>query len=407
MDLGKINFSLVRYSVAKCQISSPNLKSFYTVPAAAIGGIVIENGYEEFNFPFFTIDIELPAYVIRAIKKSPFENRLFLSLKAGFYDSVDGDGTMEPSATSTYIDDKFMMILEDQNISLYDSDVENFEEKEGYDYKNVNAGSNDIMKFSLYKEDQVEASLKIINDIIVSGNAASIQTYILNKAGIRNVCASPPTINTRYNQFILPPYNALEHLERLAIDYGIHKNGTLIYFGLDRTYIIEKDTKCTAYSTNEFKITYICYSTDKLSSVFNAGCCKSARDKVNYVILQPDGADFGSAIKNNEWSIGSNVNIISSDTKTIHYGDRNNGKFYIGGNIDAVKRQIDSCNSTPSFAFRNCDLMMFTPNKQFIVSIDDQKYKRYNEILRITKCNAVLVKEGELFTPFVFCEFVS
>lgn len=411
MDLSKISLNLVRYLITKCEVSSPNLKSNYVVPVSAVTSIEIENDYENYNFPYFTISLELPAFVIRAIRKSPLKNYLFLSLQAGFYDSLDGNGLMEPKNTSTYLNDKYIMFIENQNRSLYDSEIEDSEEKEGYSYKSTDPKSNEVVKFSLYKEADIDASMKNINAIITSGCLIDILTYVLNSAGISNVLISPPGNYRSYSQLPLPPYSAMDHIERLCNDYGLHKNGTLIFFGLERKYIIEKDTRCTAYSTNEFKTTYIFHPSNGTQSALSAGCAKSANEKVNYIMLQPESSSFKDNSQSMKWSVGTNINVIGSDAVSVTSGNAGSGRFFTqkvgGNNSGGVKRDIDSHNKIASLGFRNCDLMMLTPNKTFVVTIEDQKYKQYNGNYRLTKSVVKFMKEGDVYTPFVQCEFRS
>ena len=47
-----------------------------------------------------------------------------------------------------------------------------------------------------------------------------------------------PDNNTVYKEFLLPPQSVLKNLQFIDTYYGIYRDGTMMYFGLDYTYII-------------------------------------------------------------------------------------------------------------------------------------------------------------------------
>lgn len=407
MHIENLNIELVRYLITKCEIQTPALYKNYVVPNSAIGDIQIENDYENYNFPYFLIDMELPSSIVRAIRKNPLQTYLLLSLQANYFNDLDGDGKMEPTSRSTFLNDKYIMVIEDKSRSLMDSDLEEAEDQSGFTYESANPESNNVYTFSLYKEKDITNTQKNINAILSSANAIDALMYVLTQSGMENVLLSPPISPipyTNHTQMVLPPYSALRHIERIAEEYSIHPNGTLIYFGLDKTYIIDKGCRCTVFSTNEFKTTYILYMS-KFTKVFSAGCCRNSKSKTNYIMLQPEDAVFDDLSKNIEWSFGKGVNIIKNDTKTISMGDASTGKFYFGDvNHTGVQRAMKSLSKIAKLGFRNCDVSMLTPNKEIVISIDDQKYNSCCSSYRVAKTTINFIKEGGgYFTPAVDC----
>lgn len=405
MDITKVKISTVRYAVTKCEISSPNLTNNYSVPNDCINEIIIDDDFEGFYFPFFQLNLTLPSWVQRAIKKTPLDIHISFSMQAQYYTDYDNQGDLSPNSTSVYINKKYIAYIEKQDRSLLDSVLEDVEEGLDYGLKSTDPQTMEICMFTLYDEDLLNATGTTVNDIISSGCLIDILTYVLNCAGISNVLMSPPNNYKTYKQFILPPISADDHIDRICNDFGIHTNGTLIYFGLDRNYIIDRVPKCTAYGINEYQTTYLYYPGEGAESLaMSTGCAKSSTEKTNYILLQPTSFRFTDKSVAAEAALASDIAVLDHLN-----GGSGSGGFAIklGGdnNKSGVLRKVASFKKTISLGLRNVDLAMLTPNKNFVVTIDDIKHKAYNGSYMLTRCTTTFVKEGNQFTPLSVCEF--
>lgn len=405
MDISKVLMQIVRYKLDSCTISSPNLKEAYQVPHSAILNMLIDNDYENYFLPYFQMDLHLPSAVIRAIKRSPNDIKIDVQMTALYFNQKDSEN-MVPTSSTLFFKKRFVAYMEDASRSVMDSTTEDVEEALGYGVKSADPNSMSTVKLSLYDESLLDKLDTAVNFIVTSGCIADILTLVLNSAGITNVLLSPPNNYKSYREFKITPISAKRQIERLCNEYGLHTNGTLTFYGLERNYIIDKVPKCTAWVTNEYTTTYLFYPGQGAESAGLIGCCgKSSAEKSNYIFLTPATVRFDdlSVAASEEFSENPSVidpinggNIVSSD-------------FYIADGGDntaaALNRLTKSYKMTASAALSNIDLEMLTPNKCFNVTVDDKKFKQYNGNYMITKAITTFIKKGELFDTMTLCNF--
>ena len=70
------------------------------------------------------------------------------------------------------------------------------------------------------------------------------------------------------------------------------------------------------------------------------------------------------------------------------------------GDIPAksLKREITESKKQIKCQFQNEDISMLKPNKQFIVSVEGVKYKKYNGKYRLSLVSHSFEKEGDYFS---------
>ena len=404
MDITKVAMQTVRYKFDSCVISAPNLKESYTVPHSAIHNVLLDNDYENYFLPYFQLDLNLPSSVIRAMKKTPNEIKIDIQMTSLYYNQKDSE-QMVPTSTVKFINARFVAYMEKPSRSIMDSTTEDVEESLGYGVKTVDPNSMEVTKVTLYEEKILEKMGKTVNYIVTSGNLPDMLTLVLNSAGINNVLLSPPNNYKRYREFKITPISAKRQIERLCNHYGIHTNGTLVYFGLERNYIIDKVPKCTAWVTNEYTITYLYYPGQGAEIGATSACCgKSASEKANYIYLTPSMVSFNdlSVPAGSEYS-DSTVAMDSME------GGGGGSDYYVRDSGDntaaALNRLTKSFGLTATATFRNVDLEMLTPNKCFNITVDDKKFKQYNANYMITKATTTFIKKGDMFDTVTMCSF--
>lgn len=409
MDIKKLSFSLVRYTVTQCQLFAPNLKKPYDIPVESISEIIIDNDYENYYFPFFQISVDLPATILRSIKDTPFENHISITIEAGYYDENLDGSTLKAKSKAKYISGKYLAFIDSQYRNLFDSNLEDAEKKEGYDLKESNPQSNQVVSFALYDEQLLNAKDKVFNAVIGSGCLIDFVAFILNKASIKNVLISPPNNYKTYAPFIITPIPAIEQLDRICNDYGLYDYDAMIYFGLDRNYILSNTAACNAYESNEYKTTYFYYSEidGKFSS--SGGCSKDNKEKTNYIIMPGQSTIFkDSSFEAENKLVAEKFNYIRNDDATVTVKDKT-GEFHLvtsgDSSVKSVSNRIKSFSKTAIMSLRHIDLEMLTPNKQFNFLIEDKKYRKYSGSYILSRTVIVLAKEGNFFTPLIEASF--
>lgn len=403
MDLKKYKLSSVQYKITKCEVSAPKLKEPFSVNPMEISEFMIDDDYEVYYYPYFQINMQLPIMVERAIKQTPNEIYINIEIEEQYFSDRTGQQTT-PDSVSKFISGKFIAYLEDQTRSIMDKQIEELEEKLGYNANSLDARSMVDVKFTLYNDKLIKALGTNINAVITSGTLVNILAYVLTTAGISNVLLSPPNNNKTYRQFILPPEDAQDHIERICHHYGLHTNGSLIYHGLDRSYILDRQPKCTAYSTNEYQTTFLYYQGGADNSI-NIGCGKNSSDKTNLLLIQPATFIF------NDMSVAADETLSSKLNRLTPWsgGASSDGDIAmsIGGDdtTKAIERATKAYSKVVKMSFNNIDLLMLTPNKKFTINMDDVRYKAYTGDYMLVKSSSVFLKTGSSFSPITNCTF--
>jgi len=420
MDFLDVTLNYVKYKINRLTITIPGITDPHVVESQNILNMIIEKDYENFMYPFFEIDVALPNYIYRAMKKNNQNLRAFVDIKyGGFKDPnyITGD----KPAFGTYVNDNFYIFMEEMSPELLESTLERREkENDTYNTGGMELGDMEVIKLLLYKEDYLFKAKTVVNAVLSSVTLVDALTYVLNSAGLCKILLSPPNNYKKYNEFVITPISAIEQINRICNDYGIHNNGSLIFLDFNNIYILDKTAKCTAFVNNEYKTTYLA-ACPKLSqgSLMTRGGYSNSVEK--YSLLNMDIGTF--VVKTlsgiNEQIYGNdfiNINSKSGDiTTVITSASKSIGSLTTptrvtvsntGDNTtNALKHKMEEDSKIISAGFSYVNLNAFNPNKEFILSIDDVRFNKYCGKYRITKKVALFVKEGDYFIPHVTAEF--
>ena len=107
------------------------------------------------------------------------------------------------------------------------------------------------VSFHLSKAEIINGTKVNINKLLMKVNIADCMSYLFTEAKINNLVMAPPDNNNKYDYILLPPLSMLKSLQFLDTYYGIYKASTIIYFGIEYTYIIPYNGLCKAYASGE------------------------------------------------------------------------------------------------------------------------------------------------------------
>jgi len=405
MNFDNVRLSLVRYKVDKLELIIPTLSSPYEVFKDLISNILIDFNYEEYYHPFFEIDIVITNRIYREMKKNPLKIKANVKIQKGYFKNT----LLSPddkAVFSDYINDTYYVFMEDMSPDITESrDIQI--EKTGNDY-----GAMTQVKLLLYNQDYYFGD-GIVNTVLTSATLVDALAYVINKAGYKKVLLSPPDNYKTYSEFILTPIPYVQQLERICNEYGMHKTGTLIFFDLKCLYIIDKSKKCTAYQNNEYKVTYLVSTPSKVESMIKSpGCYRNNEDKYNLINIDGTSIQCKALTEINEKVYGNSYTTIdhkSGTVKTTLFESKNVTKVYVVNSGDdtssALQNSLFDETRLLTCGFSSVDLDMLTPNKQFILSIDDSKLSQYNGKYRLVRTVASFNKEGDYFNPVITCSF--
>ena len=402
MNLENVKLSLTKYKFKSLQLTIGD-KTKHEVPNELIFKMTIVEDYDAYYFPYFQLDIAVPNDIYRKMTKNNQKIKATFQLMKGKFTDALAMPTDTSNSFKNALKGSFYVFMDEATPDLTESEQELVEQSEN------SYGELTTIRLLLYRYDYYKKYDLVVNTCLEDVTLAEALTYLLTKCGIDDVLLSPPNNYDKYKQFILTPIPASEQIDRICNTYAIHKKGTLVFFGLDALYLIDKQPKCTAYRTNEYKITYIVMSSQSQASKQAGGCYADSSKKYNVVNV------MNLSVKNdNEYTsktVGTDVVSVNSSGKITKTSKKTSTKTKVvvqeDGNAttSALKQSIKESSRVLTVNFADIDFTMMTPNKQFVMTFDKSTYKKYNGKYRLSRITHVFTKEGSYFTVSTNGEF--
>ena len=395
-----------RYSVKEIHLLIQG-QNPYTIPAERVNSMTILNDFEKNVFPIFRIEIVLEPSVYYKIIKSKDTVRFHLNIEK-YYHYNDNELS---SLRRSCINDTFELILDDDNEDMLSATKRseasnNFESMYNDDTNDLRLVDNKI-EFFLYKADVIKGLKNIVNSILVNATRADAIAYILSVAGVKNVLMSNPETNESIPNLIIPPMPCLRALRFIDTYYGLYKNGSLMYFGLDYSYIIPYEGKCTAYRKNEPTTVNIIIPKDTSSHSTECGVLKNINDENTYIV-----GDYKTiAIRNDSITndiLGANdIEVVNEYSGNVNketsngISKRNNSLRILRNKTEnpwigtMYTAQTSSVGTVIEVALRDFDINIMTPNKKYNFLFEDsQLTSKYNGEYLLSYINFNLTQNG-------------
>lgn len=412
MNFKDVQLGLVRYRMDRLLITCNGVKE-YLVQESNISNLIIQKDYDNAFFPLFTMSVAVPGWVARAMRKSSGEIKVYVDLKAGRYKNSALELSEKPIFTS-YINGSFYGIIDDATPDSTE-DIQNLVESQSKN-KGEDYGDLQAVKILLYNETYLNGT-RVINNAVLSGcTLLDAAVFVLNKSGIGNVLVDPPSNNSRYSQFFITPISTDEQLDRICNDYAMHSGGTVVFFDLDKVYLLNKVPGCYAYTPNEYKTVYLAsFMKSGVDTTAASGCYTNSKEKYHLINISTAGMSSKSNTDLNDKLFGNNFKIIDSKTGNVTSASGGASKIsgttqYLisnggGDTTNAVKQMLKESNKMVNIPFSYVDLSMLTPNKEFIISLDSATFSKYNGKVRLSGFTCIFEKEGSLYNPNVIATF--
>lgn len=396
-----IKFKLCKYLVESCILYIPDEKPYELEIPKQFINMYIEHDYNSYTYPLFEVTISVPNSIYRKMKKQSNKLHLYLLVKYAFFDKDVNADTVKTVKKYEFINDNFYIFMEDDGTEVTDILQKKVEDNTYYDErKGPNSLNDTSVRLLLYKEDELTSPKQILPRVFHNCNLTDAITYIINKLKIKRVLMTPASNNTVYNELILPPVRMIESLERLCNDYGMHDNGTVIFFDFKTLYIIDKGLRCTAWEPGEKKLNYvICQpmlTTDKSIS----GVYIDNEENVNYLTMKITTNSASSL--HSEQMFGSKIRVINNKTGKVYYyaiendeikrvekmeklGDTRTIVINAGEDdtMDALMLRIKEQSMSWAVNLDNTLLSLLAPNKDFNFIFTDTQQTKYNGYYRL------------------------
>ena len=405
------NMRTYKYTIESMDILFPEEIEPTKINPNFIKGILLEHDFDNDYFPVFKLSVSIEPKVYFKILSNKLKVRFRIRMQKYSYD-VNKDFQFKKDVFNTV----FCVFM--------DEDTPYFDEKSYNESKKVERSEitprdlSNIYSFYLFKESDLDNSKKIVNNVITSSTLIDTVVYLLSTCGMRNVLMTPLENKKVFKEILLPPLTLLNNLLYLNQQYGFYTKGALIFFDLMAMYIIDCNSKCTAFQKEEYKRTIFTIKELTDPNIFTPGSFVSDIEKENYINITPDNINIYSNSVVADQIIGNNFIIIDPKQgsvqnikpETVQRGVgtyqvlvNNYGNEY--SNNDVKNRKIEN-NTVININISDFDMEAVTPNKEFVFIFDNSKINStYSGSYRLTKRVIQFKLEGTEFIMSGVCEF--
>lgn len=357
MDLNDLALSSIKYQFKTFTIDAGG-KTF-DVPHSQILAVKIEKNFEYENYPFIYVAVNLPGWFYSEVIKNSTNLHITLDLHYLSYRKEFDESILKASSKSDLKGRFLADVAIDTPILSEDQQIKFEKNEESYN-KTYAFNEYYFTEFALQNEAYLNARSVIVNSVLSSVDMTSAVAYMLTKSGVSNVLMSPLSNRKTYSEFIIPPINAVDQLKNWIINYKLHNAGTILFFDLERAYIISKDLNCTAWRNSEYKTVHVMTLNQYSQGLsMGSGYFASSKDKYHFLEIPPNSIQTA--------------------------------------NVDHVP--VIDTNGEPSksitFYTNDCTMEALTPNKSYIVNLQLQSATKINGKYRLMRYSVEMEPGGD------------
>jgi len=405
------NTRTYKYTVDSMDILFPEEVEPTKINTNFITGILLEHDFDNDYFPVFKLSVSIEPKIYFKILSNKLKVRFRLRMQKYAY-----DGNKDFQFKKDIVNTVFCVFM-DENTPYFDETSY----KESKLVERTGTTPRDlanVYSFYLFKESDLDNSKKIVNNVITNSNLTDTITYLLSTCGMKNVLMSPLQNKSIFKEILLPPLTLLNNLLYLNQQYGFYTKGALIFFDLLCMYIIESNSKCTAFIKEEYTRTVFNIKEVTNPNSFTPGSFIIEKEKENHINITPDSINIYSNSVVADQIIGNNFIIIDPKQGTVENikpetVQRGVGTYQVlvnnygneYSNNDAKTRKIEN-NTVINVNISDFNIDAITPNKEFIFIFDNTKINStYSGSYRLTKRIIQFKSEGNEFIMSGICEF--
>ena len=370
----------------------------HKLPSERLTELFITNDYLDNLFPIVRCKLSLESSIYYKMISEKDTVRIKIRIQK-YYTK---EGKTKKSLYTDYINTTFSLILDDNDEDI-EEDLRKLEYPKG-DENALNAMANSIELY-LFKASLIKATKRTINSVHKNVNVTDEIGDIATQLSLKNnLLMSIADNDTEYDEIIIPPLKAALALAYLDSFYGIHKTGSIIFFGLDLVYLIKYEGKCSAYMKDEKTTTSVIIPKggSKISNTVLSVLKHDDKNKyymiADYKSLSITNQSITSSVLN-----GTEVQIIDVNSGEITNSStdnsinktiiKNSGKNKFYKNI--FKTQSSSNDVVLNIGLGDIDLDSLTPNKKFVFLFEDIKLaKKYKGTYILCRTDIGLIRDG-------------
>lgn len=392
-----------RYSIENVELIFEEEDEPISIEKGLVSDIFIEKDFDNDILPILNINIGLTSTLYYKI----LYNKTKVKIRFRFQKyMLDEDN--EPTTKSDVVNDLFEFFLDEDTPFIDKSAYDKREEVDiGEGNTQLEYPNERLMDMYLFKISDIDASKVTVNNIIKKGTVSDILAYSLTKSGIKKVLLAPVDNNDMLEQVILPTLTTNSILSLLEEQYGVYKKGATLFYDLDRTYLIDKNSECTCWEDHEYKQTLVTIPKSMNDISFYPGCYINEEDKRYEINVTPDLVTITSESVINEQITGNNLTVVNKNTGEIEkietgmeqHGD---GTYNIVQNsynnkfaTEILTTRITEKSKIVRLTLGDVDIDALTPNKEFTLTFEESEINSvYGGSYRLGYCRHYFKKSG-------------
>lgn len=371
-----------------------------TMREVDVKSIEFTNDFIGATFPLISFKVSMNSTLYYKIIK----NKDTVSFKLRIQKYYVHPSSDKKSLYEDYLNTTFNLILDDDDEDLY-ADIRKTNNKNSTD-EDLNEQANEI-EFFLFKKSLIKNAKKQVSGNFVNTTLATMVAKICSDMKLDNVLMSSFDNDTQYNEIYIPALKATKALAYLDTYYGFNKDGTMIYFDVNRSYIIKFDGSCTAYEDKEIKTTTVIVPKAGSALAQDLGVLyKKDTPKMNYIIADYKTFDPKNMVKSSDIINTEDIDVMDTDDGSVEYGSNTAVNKNVLENKGVNKylkkiydKQHKSLETVITCEFSDIDLDMITPNKKFIFVFEDTELsKKYKGTYILCSLDIGLFRNGSDLT---------
>jgi hypothetical protein len=396
---------MYRYEVNKlCLVFEDGITE---LPSERLIAFYIEDNYLDNIYPVISIRLAMEQSVYNKIIANKSSMKIQLDLRKFW---LNDDKQSLKSAKEAFMNETFDLILDDA-VNTLTTSTHNLEFPEG-DTNEMNALTT-TLELYLFPS-TVNNNTELINMVIKNTSVSDAVGKVLKEAKItKNVVMAIPDNKNIISELVIPPLKLSKALGFIDSYYGIYSTGAIIYFGIDRSYIIPYCKRVPgALVDDEPECVNIVVPkmgsemTDKLCTVV-----RTSEPTTPYVIadqntFNPQNQDVSAKVL-----YAADVQVVENQSSSVTKSSNKNKKVIVLPSENSFYKEsytarLNAVQTVLEVTLKDCDFTVFTPNKvyQFLFE-DTTMMKQYQGKYHLVKYQLGITKEEDNLRGGAVCTF--
>lgn len=258
--------------------------------------------------------------------------------------------------------------------------------------------SQNLFEIYLFNPILLASSRYVINNIYEEANLQDIIGQMLSQSGHKNVLMGRIDNPELYQELLIPALPVSKALMYLDQYYGLYKTGGLVYYDIDRLYILSTNGRATAVAPGEWYETTILVPAPD-NALPGSGMVRVPGQKIYYPTINEDEINVQKMTPMKNVSSGHDSKVVIKDGVVISDSKQNLTKpidsanntkvVYVNKTNKYTQSVIDARsieNETVIYiSSNNLDSDAFKPNKTYrVIFYSEEKRQKYSGLYRLS-----------------------